>query len=323
MTMRRRTLLASLGAGVARTVGAAGSRSALTPVVRGTDADGGSDDGDRDSRGSEDPGGYHGRRGADAPLGERSTWTLLAGTRYATPVVTVDGPQEGPTVVVVGGLHGDERAGYRTAEEVAAADVAAGRLVAVPRANRPAIEADRREGVGGDLNRQFPPNETPTTRLARALWEVVADADPDVVLDLHRSTGIYRVHRGSVGQAVFPTVTGDATAYATAAVEHVNRTEVPWYMPAHDYTQANRIDGTAPLLVHKVAADLGVAGYIVETTNFLVALDTQIDWGRAIAEHLLRSHGLVRPRNGGGTEDEDGETTAATSASTSTPGGDT
>ncbi|MFC4356563.1 succinylglutamate desuccinylase/aspartoacylase family protein [Halobium salinum] len=277
--MKRRTLLAGLGAG-GLSPGFGFSRARGAPGDQGATLDGRGTAADRER------------------VGDRSTGTLLAGTQYATPVVTVDGPRDGPTVVVVGGLHGDERVGYRTAERVAAGDVAAGRLVVVPRANRPAIEANTREGVGGDLNRQFTPGEAPATELARAVWRVVAEADPDAVVDLHRSTGIYGVHRGSVGQAIFPTVTGEATAYAADAAAYANETEVPWYMPVHEYRRANRLDGSAPLLAHKVAADLGVAGYIVETTNYLVALDTQVDWEFAVAEHLLRAHGLVRPDDG-------------------------
>lgn len=234
-----------------------------------------------------------GGRAATAAAPEPSD-VVLPGTKYETPVYVLEGERSGPTAVVVGGLHGDERAGYLGAERVTEWRVERGRVVVIPRANRVAIRRDERHGVGGDLNRKFPPGEEPTTRLARALWEAVAERDPDVVVDLHSSTGIYGAHAEFVGQAIFPTDVGDAPAHASAVARHLSRSVVPWYMPLHDYDRGNVMSGTAPLLAHKVGGDLGRPAYIVETTEFLVDPRTGGRWNARGAEALLARHGVER-----------------------------
>ncbi|MCT9096268.1 succinylglutamate desuccinylase/aspartoacylase family protein [Haloarchaeobius sp. HME9146] len=231
---------------------------------------------------------------AGTPPDDRTRESLLPGTTYQTPVVTIDADQAGPTALVVGGLHGDERSGYRAAEAVAEWSFDAGTVVVLPRANVPAIRRGTRENDNGDLNRKFTPTGEPETRLARAIWSLVEETEPDVVLDLHRSRGIYRIHPRNVGQAIFPTAAGDATAHAEATCSFLNDAEIPWSMPLHRFTTGGDMDGSAPLLGHKVGDDLGTPAYIVETTTFITDLQTRVDWTTAAAEHLLAKHGIER-----------------------------
>ena len=231
---------------------------------------------------------------------ERTTSTLLPGTRYETEVVTIDAPEDGPTAVVVGGMHGDEPSGYRAATQVASWDFQTGTVVAVPKANMPAIRRGTRKNDNGDFNRKFPAGAETETKLARALWGVVVDADPDVVLDLHSSKGIYRTHESFVGQAIFASELDPAPTYADEAIAWANSEVVPWYMPYHEYTRGNLIDGDGPLLMHKVTGDLETPGYLVESTKFILDPRTAANWTAGIAETLLASHGVER-RTGGGT----------------------
>ena len=60
----------------------------------------------------------------------------LAGGPMDTPVYVLDGARPGGTIVVLGGTHGDESAGYLAAVVlVERARLATGRLIVVPRAN--------------------------------------------------------------------------------------------------------------------------------------------------------------------------------------------
>jgi hypothetical protein len=242
--------------------------------------------------------GGHGQISVRAAAGDTSpepAYMLLEGTQYATEVYVKDAPEPGPTAIVVGGIHGDERSGYYAAEAVSRWQFDAGRIVVLPRANRPAIEAGTREGVHGDLNRKFPPNEKPTTKLARAIWnDVVLRHDPDLLIDLHRSIGIYKFHQSFVGQAIYPTDIGDAPSNAVETVEFLNKEYVPWYMPYHDFKRGNIMYGSHPLLAHKVGGDLGQPAYIVETTLFLTDLDTRVEWTKGAAEKLLSLHDINR-----------------------------
>ncbi|MBX0295192.1 succinylglutamate desuccinylase/aspartoacylase family protein [Haloarcula nitratireducens] len=237
--------------------------------------------------------------------GTRTTETLLAGTNYATDVVTIDAPNDGPAAVVVGGMHGDEPSGYRAASDVASWQFDAGKLVVLPEANRPAIERGTRHNDDGDLNRKFPTGREAETKLARSIWRLIESANPDVVLDLHSSKGVYRTHESAVGQAVFPTVVDPAPTYARAAIETANDTVVPWYMPYHRYERGNLLDGASPLLVDKVAGDLDRPGYIVESTKFILDPPTAARWTSLVAETLLAKHGI--PRRDGRVESTAGD----------------
>lgn len=263
--MKRRTYLS----GIVTTVGLSGP--AVSPSTVGV--------GERDTT-------------ANKP---EATSVLLEGTEYETELYVIEGANEGPTAVVVGGVHGDETSGYRAAERVVGWQFDAGRVIGLPRANQPAIDRDARHGVGGDLNRNFPPDGKPTTKLARAIWnDVMLAYDPDLLLDLHRSKGIYEFHPDFVGQAIYPTSIDPAPSNAPKTVDMLNKKHVPWYMPYHEFKSGNTMYGTNPMLVHKAGDDLEIPAYIVETAAFLTDLDTRIEWTTAAAESLLSLHGIKR-----------------------------
>jgi hypothetical protein len=217
---------------------------------------------------------------------------VLEGTDRETPVYELDSGESGPTAVVLGGVHGNEVSGYRAAEEMVGWTIDGGTLVVVPWANVLAIEDHQRAGPDGDLNRQFPAGEEPRTELARALWDLVSGRDPDAVLDLHRSRGILGTHAEWVGQAVYPTPPG--MDEAEAVVEAVNDEVVPATMPFHEFLVSGPLTGSAPMLVHKVGAELERPGYVVETTPVLLDLDRQVEWTLEIAGRLLERHGVGR-----------------------------
>ncbi len=222
------------------------------------------------------------------------TRAVMEGTDRETPIYELQAPESGPTAMVFGGLHGDEVNGYRAAEEVVGWRIETGTLVVVPWADVVAVERDSREGPDGDLNRTFPSGEEPTSDLSRELWAEVEASDPDVVLDLHRSRGIYDTHHQWVGQAIFPTGSGDAVADARAVIEHMNAERVPRVMAPHRFTLGNTLTGANPLLIHKVGGDLERPGFLVELTDFLLDPGTQTRWTLEMTELLLERNGITR-----------------------------
>ncbi|ELY56980.1 succinylglutamate desuccinylase/aspartoacylase family protein [Natronococcus jeotgali] len=222
---------------------------------------------------------------------ETSTETLLSGTVHETPLYEIDAPADGPTAMVFGGIHGDEYNGIDVAREATEWVPDAGRLVVVPETDRVAVENDEREGLEGDLNRQFPADGEPTSELAAGVWDAVERHDPDVVLDLHRSLGLYGVHRQYVGQAIFhsPDAEGDALA-AT-----LNEDAVPWYLPLHRFV-ANESHLSGPLLFHEAARELDAASYLFETTDFMLDRETKNEMTRLVTAAALERHGLLEGR---------------------------
>ena len=111
------------------------------------------------------------------------------------PVILVRGSDQGATLVVTAGIHGDEYEGVRAIFDVVETlDPAAmrGDLITVPVSNPPAFWAGTRRSPldGVNLARVFPgaPDQGPSEAIAHALAQTVI-AQADFYLDLH-SAGV-------------------------------------------------------------------------------------------------------------------------------------
>ena len=106
------------------------------------------------------------------------------------PIVVVKGA-EGPTILLTGGVHGDEYEGpiaiSRLAQDLRAEDVA-GRVIMLPAINPPAVLNDTRlsPADGQDMNRRFPgdPRGTISEMIAHFLDGAILPL-ADVLVDLH------------------------------------------------------------------------------------------------------------------------------------------
>ena len=233
----------------------------------------------------------------------RDSYTIMDGTDRETTVRVTRASESGPTALVVGGMHGNEAAGYLAAEEIAEWDIDRGTLVTIPRANALAVEQDQRIADGDyDLNRQFPSGETPETELARAIWGVVERFGPDVVVDLHESTGIWDGDMvGGVGQALFHSWSDAARQEAEAATRYVNE---------HYVSQQRYEFGVAPfsapdrgldgLFSHKAARDAGATGYLAEVTTQGVPVDQRVKWHQHLVRQLVEDELFATGDGGGG-----------------------
>ncbi|WP_090614806.1 succinylglutamate desuccinylase/aspartoacylase family protein [Natrinema salaciae] len=217
-----------------------------------------------------------------------STETILPDTHHETTLYERDAPRDGPTAMVFGGVHGDERSGIEVAREVADWAPDQGTLVVVPETNRIAVENDTREGPAGDLNRHFPVGSEPTSELARGIWNAVERHAPDTVLDLHRSLGIDGVHTEYVGQAIFHS----SDAHGNEIADYLNDVAIPWYMPLHRVT-AQPTNSSGSLLFQKAIRDLEATGYLFETTEFLLDQEARNELARLATAKVLSLHGLL------------------------------
>ncbi|MEE9464813.1 MAG: succinylglutamate desuccinylase/aspartoacylase family protein [Candidatus Neomarinimicrobiota bacterium] len=167
---------------------------------------------------------------------------LMEGTRYRTPVFHLKGVEEGLAVLILGGTHGNEPAGFEAAhrllEQYARIPLKKGDLFIIPEANK---VADRRNlryirvprGVDqemGNLNRSYPGNSSglPMEREAQQITELIRELDIDLLLDLHESpnfllesqdsTGRYR----RLGQSLVYTPNEAATWLAMVVLDELN-----------------------------------------------------------------------------------------------------
>lgn len=223
-----------------------------------------------------------------------TTYPIRAGTSEETDVYRRRSGHTGSTVLVVGGIHGNEEAGFRTAQKVTEWRTDAGTLVVVPRANRPAIDRGHRTGKGGrDLNRQFPLDGRPASPLARALWATVTRHDPDLFVDLHTSGGLLARDTGYVGQAVFHSGHSEVASRLETVVADLNREVVPDVRSDYEYL-IGRMDGTPEgMVATKAAREWDTPTCIYEVTEADLDLETQVEWTSAFLRRMLTRYGIL------------------------------
>ncbi len=201
-------------------------------------------------------------------------------------VSTVDSRTDGPTGFIVGGIHGDERAGIIAAHDIAEWTPDYGQLAVLPEANPAAIKQHRRENAFGNLNRKFTVGSKPTSALAQLIWGAVTTSEPDVLISLHESKGILNGTPSGLGQTVFHR--GRSTTYDAArmGIRRANKTiGDKRFRFGH-----GRISGPnkAPtgLLSEKADYDAGIHSFIVETYDG-VNEDARVRWQKTITRGIL------------------------------------
>ncbi|WP_330630453.1 succinylglutamate desuccinylase/aspartoacylase domain-containing protein [Halocatena halophila] len=213
---------------------------------------------------------------AAAPAGEPDR-LLRSGTEEETPLYVNDSGTPGMTALVVGGMHGNETAGHLAATEIANWTPSSGRLVVLPRANAKGVEDGVRE-PNGDLNRQFPLESTPTTPLAREIWDVVTEFSPDLIIDLHESWS--RFVNGGLGQSVAYSPVRNLRGAATIACDTINETIGATNNRFHERLLPSPAEYPHGVFVQRTAFELGIPSYLIET---------YVDLGRSDRVHYHTS----------------------------------
>lgn len=165
-------------------------------------------------------------------------FTLFAGTQYPLEVYHLRGAEPGPTVMVQGGIQGDEVSGYLAAQILTRAKVRKGGLIVIPRANVPTVLAKKRQ-INVDLNRRFDQdyNDFFEDRLARAIRFLLRRSD--AFIHLHEGSGFYHPtyvdglrNPGRYGQSIIidtPLYAGriNLAQVATSVLDQLNTSIVP------------------------------------------------------------------------------------------------
>ncbi len=129
-----------------------------------------------------------------APCSVRAETThrvYLKGTESELDVYFIKGRLPGPTLLIVGGIQGDEPGGYLAADLYAEIALKKGNLIVVPRANFFSIVNDTR-GANGDMNRKFAGGNGQADRDVRVVETIKDLMDrSDFFLNLHDGSGFY------------------------------------------------------------------------------------------------------------------------------------
>ncbi len=164
--------------------------------------------------------------------GGTSSGFIAKGTKWQTPYYIVDSGTKGPTVLVTAGMHGDEPAGARAAEQIRHWPLAKGKLIVIPRCNVPALEAGTRRTPDkpkeiSDLNRNFPLSgkaNTARSPAAEALWTFIRKQKGDYTIDLHEGYGFRAAGSKSVGSSVIRAGHEDPAKLQALMLDAINAT---------------------------------------------------------------------------------------------------
>lgn len=232
--------------------------------------------------------------------GENSSLTrgvLGESTPWETNWQLLDSGNAGPTVLVVGGIHGNEPAGRAAAEQIMHWKINRGKLIVLPGVNRLGLAANtrwipqhRNEKTLRDLNRNFPTQARPKTQteLAGLIWDFVKENKPDYVFDLHEGFDFHRLNSKSVGSSViaFPS----EKEFAAKIVQHLNQ----------DLTSQRKFDllaGSGPVvgsLARACHERLGAKSFIFETTTKNQPLSLRTRQHRKSVSFALMQMGMIK-----------------------------
>lgn len=230
------------------------------------------------------------------------TGLLGQGKPWETPYFITDSGVEGPTVVVTGGIHGNEPAGARAAEQIRHWPIVRGKLIVVPRVNPIGLHRGTRflpeaPPAQRDLNRNFPSAAAKKSRgeIATELWKFIVAQNPDWLFDLHEGFEFHVSHqpqRGekkSVGSSIIYNGKQGVGKLAESMLAAANRTVVK---QDRKFVPLGRGPKQTTLAAAVIEA-LGKKAMILETTYQHQRLPVRTRQHRMMMNVALRQLGMI------------------------------
>lgn len=116
-------------------------------------------------------------------------------SEYELNIYKIYGSEKGKTLMIIGGIQGDESGGYLSADLYADIALRKGNLIVVPRANFLSI-IEHKRAINWDMNRRFIPINNKITKeyYEDSVVEILKDlmAQSDYLLNLHEGSGFFR-----------------------------------------------------------------------------------------------------------------------------------
>lgn len=221
---------------------------------------------------------------------QHSQYTLLEGSPFEMTVCCLEGEKDGPAIYVVGGIHGDELAGWYAGTLLKQVDLYAGTLYVLAPANLYGAQENQRETKSGrDLNRAFPGTKSgwDAQQIANGIFSDLKEKNPALVLDLHEA------HPGSdrsdaLGNSIIvENMNGD---FGTLVLETLLRSEDGelWSQPLTLYTAPP--EGS---INQTVSTTLAIPTITVETLRS-ESMEQRVKNHLTFVEYILTQYGMLK-----------------------------
>ena len=215
---------------------------------------------------------------------------IMGGTPYETTGYICRGNGPGRAALVLGGVHGNEPAGWQAAERLRDLRPDQGLLLVIPQVNKRAVNAGERTLADiGDVNRAYPGSAagTPAEQLAGEIVALLEKYQVSVFIDLHEAEDFHRRNPASLGQSLEFAENDASALLAMDAIAVINR-------------QISDPECQFTFLAHPVAGSganyagrqYGLAAFTVETAS-LQPLEQRINQHCLVVRALLQAAGLV------------------------------
>jgi hypothetical protein len=125
-----------------------------------------------------------------AVASQRTHTVFFQGEKNELNVYRIFGSKPGKTLLIIGGIQGDEPGGFLAADFYADFSLEKGNLIVVPRANFPSILKKERQ-INQDMNRKFMDDTTLNyeAKVVDVLKKLICESD--CFLNLHEGSGLY------------------------------------------------------------------------------------------------------------------------------------
>lgn len=151
---------------------------------------------------------------------------------YATKldVYTIDTKKPGPTILMIGGTHGNEPAGSVWIEYFLKhhPPIKSGKIIMIPRLNKIGLLLNKRQVfhniLYNDLNRNYPIKDGEEGRdtINKKVVKLIKKAD--FIIDFHEGWGFNRMDSRSMGSGIYPSNTDESISIGIELLESINKT---------------------------------------------------------------------------------------------------
>ncbi|MDP4097120.1 succinylglutamate desuccinylase/aspartoacylase family protein [Paenibacillus sp. P96] len=218
---------------------------------------------------------------------------LASHTRYKTPYYMVKGKKPGPTVILTAGVHGNEIASIRAADQLLSKLrqreflITRGKLILVPIFNQAAYH--KRIRGRPDLNRTFPKSSEAKAvhPLSGELFELAVKLQPDWYIDLHEANGLSSINPKRLGQTLIINPGSKAIPAARRIVSKLNSSIID--STKHFTVRLKHKEGSG----RTAASRLLHAKAITVETCWSLPLTKRIHYQSRIVQYLLEEAHLI------------------------------
>ena len=231
---------------------------------------------------------------------------LMKNTPYQTPAFIFDSGKSGSNIIIIGGTHGNEPAGYesslRLVDMFQKKPPKTGKIILVPLANRQSvIRYNRRipvpDGVDierGNLNRCYPGKKDglPMEQMALEIETLARKFEVDVFIDMHEARYLHlntpdeSYREQGLGQTIIYSPNEPSSWLIMNMIDQINTTIEN---PDHQFSSVERpILNSAAWWAGK---ELGIASFTFETSR-LLDMQFRIDCHLKLVKIVLEEEGV-------------------------------